>query len=210
MCTSNHTRPSAGIWRFLTGPPSTSTRSRRSDYGETIQCHYFHRPKLPSSRNPWRATIETAVGRKWDGWQVPTTADSTRVYCGLVPCQTCSRHIRVPVTESASCAGATEHWWGRWRPCTHTTKPTTTYNGEARTSAWVSETSDQPYVGRGDLTGTAEESLGCSELPDSHHMWRTVGPCADEISSFSLDEAFSKAELRSLANKGGGVIQQSG
>ena len=43
-------------------------------------------------------------------------------------------------------------------------------------------------------------------------MWRSVGPCIDDISSYARDMAdtFSKVELCSFATKGDNIIRQRG
>ena len=75
----------------------------------------------------------------------------------------------------------------------------------------MSDARGHPYAGRGVLPDQEAASLGFKVLPDCNHMWRTVGQCAEEITSYGVDigEADSTSEICSLGNKGGDVFRQS-
>ena len=164
---------------------------------------------LPPSWESRGDAIGAIVYRKWGDWRVAPVADATRVSFDFAHCRICARKVRIPVSEVARYDGLTQQRWRRRNPCPHTTEPGAQPREIFGESAPGSETRAQIYGG---CCLRASGTLGCKVLPDCDHMWRTAGPCAEEVSSYAsaMGETFSESQFCSLAHQGGDKIVRQG
>ena len=68
-------------------------------------------------------------------------------------------------------------WRGNWNPSTHTNPHPMSQEIMADWATYADPTYDaHQNMGRGAVSAQSASDIGCNTLPDSAHIWRTIGP----------------------------------
>ena len=135
----------------------------------------------------------------------------------LKPCRICAQYIRAPPPVELRSDGVNAElsgdWWGSWNPSTHIYSHPSNPKFKADWATYAAPTYDtQQRLARGVVSARDVSVLGCNNLPECSHMWRTIGPeteCAARYAT-NLHDEFPDKELRSIALEGGRLIRHYG